>query len=204
MTPAFGRFLLRFAVIYGLVLVPWPGWRDAYGDYFRGLGNLVYGHHGGAWTCYLEPCLRTKGFASMDSQIVLYANSAVDHSGNVKVSFLGIDSRAIGWLPTGLTLALILAPSLTLRKRALALMSGLLANQVYVLVVIGIYLLNRAPEAGIISAPSWLGFVSDALEWTFVTQIGPGFVIPVLIGLGAVILAGGRDCLRTLVGGSSA
>ena len=199
MTRSFWRFLLSFAVLYVLVLAPWPGWRETYAEYFRALANLVYGHHGGVWTAFLEPCPRTKGFASMDSQIVLYANRAIDEVGNVRASFLGIDSRSAGWLPTGLTLALILSLPLTLKQRIGALFLGLLATQGYALAVIGIYLFNRAPEAGILTVPNWMGSICDALEWTFVTQMGPGFVVPIMIALGASILAGGRDALRSFV-----
>ena len=198
MNRSLGIYFLRFAVLYALVLAPWPGWRVTYGEYFRALGNMLYGHRGGTWTAYLEPCLRTKGFASMDSQIVLYDNRAVDGDGKVRVSLLGIDSRSIGWLTTGLTLTLILASPLPLRQRSTALILGFIAAQTYVLAVIGIYLLNRAPEAGIISVPGWVASASDALEWTFVTQMGPGFVMPVLIALAAIMGAGGSGCLASL------
>ena len=198
MTRLLGMFFIRLAILYALVLAPWPGWRESYGDYFRALGNLVYGHHGGTWTAYLEPCLRTKGFASMDSQIVLYENKAIDRDGNVRVYLLGIDSRSIGWLPTGLALALIAALSLIVYQRVFAILLAFLAMQVYVLAVIGIYLLNRAPKAGIISVPGWMASLSDALEWTFVTQMGPGFVIPILIAIGCVIVAGGKRALAAL------
>jgi len=198
MTRSLGIFFTRFAVFYALVLAPWPDWRQSYGDYFRALGNLVYGHHSGTWTSYLEPCPRTKGFASMDSQIVLYDNRAVDGDGNVRVSLLGIDSRSIGWLPTGLAFALIAALSLTVYQRVFAIFLTFLATQVYVLAVIGIYLLNRAPKAGIISVPGWMASISDVLEWTFVTQMGPGFVIPILIAIGCVIAAGGKRSLAAL------
>jgi hypothetical protein len=134
----------------------------------------------------------------MDSQIVLYDNRAVDGDGNVSVSLLGIDSRSIGWLPTGLALALIAALSLTVYQRVFAILLAFLATQVYVLAVIGIYLLNRAPKAGIISVPGWMASLSDALEWTFVTQMGPGFVIPILIAIGCVIVAGGKRSLVAL------
>jgi hypothetical protein len=197
--PQSSRFFLRFAVLYALVLAPWPGWRESYGDYFRALGNLVYGHHGGNWTSYLEPCLRTKGFASMDSQIVLYDNRAIDGNGNVRTSYLGIDSRSIGWLPTGLALALILALSLRVKRLIIAMVLAFLAMQTYVLAVLGIYLFNRAPEAGIIAVPPWIAAASDALEWTFVTQIGPGFVVPVLIALGVVLIVGGKESLSSLI-----
>jgi hypothetical protein len=189
MTRQFVKFVLRFAVLYALVVSPWPGWRKSYGDYFRALGNLVYEHHGVTWSAQMEPCLRTKGFAAMDSQIVLYHKN---RDGNIRPSFLGIDSRSIGWLPTGLALSLVLVLPLPLHRRMIALALAFLAVQAYILMVIGIYLLNRAPEAGIFNVPGWVAFSCGALEWTFVTQMGPGFVVPVLIAFGAVLIAAGR------------
>ena len=35
-------FLCRFAVVYVLLLLPWPGFRDAYGSYFRAFGGMVF------------------------------------------------------------------------------------------------------------------------------------------------------------------
>jgi hypothetical protein len=36
-------FSLRFALIFGLLIFPWPGWNDGYGSYFRELGQVVFG-----------------------------------------------------------------------------------------------------------------------------------------------------------------
>ena len=36
-------FLLRFAAIYALLVAPWPGWREAYAGYFRGIAATVSG-----------------------------------------------------------------------------------------------------------------------------------------------------------------
>ena len=192
------RFAALFAVLYAIVLIPWPGWREFYGNYFRALGNGMYAHRNGAWAAYFEPYLQTKGFETMDLQIVLYSNQQIQGDGNVRACFLGIDSRSIGWLPTGLTLALILPFPLPFSRRVIAALIGVAAIQLYVLGVIGIYLLNRMPDASITCFPDWFKSVTDALEWTFVTQIGPGFMVPVLIALGAIIMAGGPKVIHSI------
>ena len=40
-------FLLRFVLIYGLLIFPWPGWNELYGEYFRGLGQVVFSRDDG-------------------------------------------------------------------------------------------------------------------------------------------------------------
>ena len=176
-------FTWRFLVLFALVLIPWPGWREAYGIYFRGLGDLVYSHHSLVWTAYFEPHLRTKGYASMDSQIVLYGNSKADENGHFQIDQLGLDSRSIGWIPTGLTLALILAVPMRPNRRIISALIGFFTIQVYILFVMGVYILNRLPEAGITTFPIWVEYVTGALEYTFVAQLGPAFVVPVIVAL---------------------
>jgi len=176
-------FVVWFVCLFGLMIAPWPGFRTAYGDYFRALGNLVFERHTQSIVIYIEPHLRSRGHASMDSQIVLYNPHGIDKDGDVHADFLGIDSRAVGWIPTCLIMALILATPLTWPRRIRAVLLGLLLVQTYILGVLAIYIINQSTIVGLLELPAWAGAITNGLEYTFVTQMGPGFAIPILIWL---------------------
>jgi hypothetical protein len=176
-------FLIRFVLIFGLLIVPWSGWRNVYGDYFRGMGNVMFKQEAGKWLLYFEAHERRRGLESMDSQIVLGNRDFMDSRGDLRVDLLGIDSRSVGWIPTALTMALILATPLPWKRRGWALLWGLLLVHGYLLLVIALYIWNQSTTVELLTLPPFLKEIGDALEYTLVTQVGPGFTVPVLIWL---------------------
>lgn len=175
-----GSFILRIAVIFGLLIIPWPGFRDAYGDYSRWIVNSVFGRDHGDFLIHAEAHQRVRGLATMDSQIVM-ANTTLISDCKCPADYLGFDSRAICWLPTALTIALILATPIPWRRRLASMLIGILLIHLYILAVFAIYIWNQSTTIGVITLPPFAKLITDALEYTFVTQIGPGFAVPILI-----------------------
>ena len=64
-------FVCRFAVIYGLLIAPWPGWDDLYGRYFENLGGAVFSHESGLREVVFEPHPFQHGFTSLTSQMTI-------------------------------------------------------------------------------------------------------------------------------------
>jgi hypothetical protein len=116
-------FVCGFAVIYGLLLAPWPGWADFYGQYFRDGGNAIFGSNGGERILRFEAHRQTQGLSSIDSRIVLGNHALATSDGKMPVTMLGLDSRGIGWVPTALTIALIVATPIPWQRRTWARIS---------------------------------------------------------------------------------
>ena len=193
-------FLVRFTLIFGLCLIPWPGWNALYGEGFRLLGNACFGLDYGKWVIYFEPYERTKGINSIDSQIVLSNHTLIDSQGHGRVRLLGIGSRTIGWIPTALTMALILASPVPWRRRGWALLWGVLLIHLFIVFSMAVYIWNQSTLLDLLTLPPFLKVISEALEYTLVTQIGAGFCVPVLIWI-AVTFRGGE--LSMLISESS-
>jgi hypothetical protein len=184
----FVRFLLPFAVIYGLLIAPWPGWNAGYGVYFRALGQAVFGADAGRWVVRFEPTGDWR--PPIDTAIVIANRDHADKDG-LPVKKLGIDSRGVGWVPTALIIALTLATPLPVVRRIGAAFIALVLVQGYILFSVGCYILNQSTDLGVLTpAPFWKA-VLDGLEETLVTQIGASFVIPALIWL--VVVYGCKD-----------
>jgi hypothetical protein len=108
-----------------------------------------------------------------------------------------LDSRGVGWVPTALLLALLIATPLPWRHRWKGLLSGLVLVHGYLIASIGFYLWNQTE--GLVPV-TWIPFwpaLGNFLEETFVGQIGPSFAVPVLIWLFVLfVLAGPPDFWR--------
>jgi hypothetical protein len=173
-------FLLQFAALYGLLIAPWPGWRAAYGRFFRGLTGAVFASDGGPTIVRFRPAEKPPR-PEIYLEILLAQRAEIDAAGNARTRVLGLDTRAVGWVPTALLVALIAATPLPWSRRWRALLTGGLLVHGYLLVLVACYLWNES--AGMVPV-SFLPFVSplgEFLEETFVSQIGPSFVVPTLI-----------------------
>lgn len=176
------RFLLGLAVVYGLLLVPWPGLRSGYCTWLCGLARTVFSHEHGRLLVRFEPDPPGPGHP-LDTRITVADRARIAADGTVPARVLGLDSWGFGWVPTALLVALIVATPVPWRRRAWALAGGLIAIHGFLVAVIGVYVLNNADAAGTPStttAPFWKAIL-DGLEETFVTQMGPGFAVAVVI-----------------------
>ena len=174
-------FLIRFVLIFGLLILPWPGWNDLYSQAFRAVGNTIFGSNEGNRILYFEAHRQTRGVASLDTRIVLGNRNLVDSSGNGPVSYLGLDPRSIGWTPTAFTVALIAATPIPWRRRIWALFWGLILINLFILFSIWVYIWNSSTEVSLITlSPIWKQ-IADALQYTLITQMGISFTVPVLI-----------------------
>ena len=175
------RFLLRFAVIFGLLILPWPGWSDTYAGAFRAVGNAIFGCDQPDKQLHFEAHVQTKGFSALDSRIVL-VNRAITRDGSHNPAvMLGLDTRSIGWVPTALTIALILGTPLPFRRLVLPLVCGLVLIHLFIIFSIAIYIWNESTTVSLVSLSPFVKEIASDLEYTLITQLGISFTIPVLI-----------------------
>jgi hypothetical protein len=174
-------FLWRLALIYGLLIFPWPGWNQLYGEGFCAVGNDIFGRRDAGCLLYFEAARQTRGLASLDSQIVLGNPQLADKSGNGPALKLGLNTRAIGWIPTALIIALVAATPIPWPRRLRALFLGLVLTQAFILASVAIYIGNESTEVSLrVLSPFWKQVFADG-EYTLITQMGASFSVPLLI-----------------------
>ncbi len=179
------RFLIQLVVVYGLLLAPWPGWREHYSSWVCGLARTVFSSEHGKLLVRFEPEGATTSHP-LDTRITLANRELLAPNGSGPARILGLDAHGVGWVPTALFLALTISTPLPWRKRACAVAWGLIAIHIFLLLVIGVYVLNNIhTDSGlrvVQFSPLWKT-ITNGLEETFVTQMGPGFAVSVLIWL---------------------
>jgi hypothetical protein len=126
-------FGFRAVLLYGLLMVPWPGVIEAYGTFYR-----VAVQFGAVWAAQ-ETSVRVRRFRPnvpltatvMDTVVLHRIPGSEDESLETAMRSLR-SSRSAGYMPTALALALILATPVPWRRRAWALGLGFLLMTAFV------------------------------------------------------------------------
>ncbi len=186
--PQFVRFLLRFAAIYAFLIFPWPGGDAAYAAWFRTVTQISCQSFQPGWHAETH-ALAPSETRPLDTRYVIANTRAATNEG-VPARMLDLDSRGVGWIPTAWTMALILATPLSFRNRLIALATGLLLIHLFILFSVWSLVANGSSD--LFSAPAWWRELTGALRYTLITQMGPGFVFPVLIWITVVLAANAK------------
>lgn len=187
------RFLLGATLLYAVLIAPWPGLGPGYRAWFRCLGEAVFAHSGGRWYVKFDDIPQGQR-RSLDTRITLADRGRADKKGNTPARLLDLDIRGVAWVPTALTVALILATPIPWGRRLRALGAGLVGIHVFIVFALAIYLVDTASDsasgAALIGlAPFWKVIVSG-LDELLITQLGAGFVAPVAIWAAATLRSG--------------
>ena len=173
--------LTRFAVIFGLLIIPWPGWNEIYGGYFRALGQAVFSRRDDQRIVLFKPYHLQHGFSSLDTQMTLGNRALTDNSGRGPAKIIGLDTRSIGWMPTALTMALILSTPVPWRQRGWAFLWGLLLIHLFILFSLQVWIWDESPALSLMSLLPFSQTILDELEYTLLTQMGASFSVPILV-----------------------
>jgi hypothetical protein len=174
-------FVCRFALLFGLLIIPWPGWNGIYGEYFRALGQMVFSRDEGSRIVLFTPNVKQAVSSTLTTELTLGNRYLLDATGKGLLKRAKLDTRSIGWVPTALTLALIAASPLPWIRRGWALLGGLVLVHFFILFTLQTWIWSNEP---VVSLATFFPFgkqVADALEFTFVEQLGASFAVPVLI-----------------------
>ena len=170
-----------FIVIFGLLVFPWPGWNEIYGGYFRALGQAAFTREDGQRIVRFHPTHMQHGFSSLETEMALGNRALADSTGKGPGEVVTLDTRSIGWLPTALTIALILATPVPLRQRAWALLWGLLLIHAFILFSLQVWIWDYSSSVSLFKlSPFWQTFMDD-LQYTLLQQLGASFSVPILI-----------------------
>lgn len=132
------RCSLVSLLIFGFLMVPWPGVRELYATVFHFQANLVYGGSDGDH--FIEFQSNVASGAAEDTAI--HVGRRRD-PGYTNVTFR---SRFVGYLPMALFLALVLSTPIPIGRRLHALWKGGLAIDAYVLLRTGLLVLKGWTE----------------------------------------------------------
>ena len=178
------RFLCWFAPLYALLIIPWPGSRDFYGAYLRSVARIVLVENNSRRILRFDEVPVSKRNRTLDTRITVANREQLDATGSGRAIMLDLDSHGVGWVPTALLIALVVATPVSWTRRAWALVWGLLAIHAVILFSIQVYIWNQSDTASgldlIALTPFWKTIISG-LEETLVTQFGASFILPVLI-----------------------
>ena len=176
-------FLARFILVYGLLILPWPGLKAAYGSYFRTLTRIAFTRGNGKRILRVEAA-REGTTHALDTRLTVVNRALLDAHGSGPAMVLELDMRAVAWLPMVLVGALILATPIPWRRRGWALVWGEVLTHGFVLFSLAVYIWNEADASTGLSlarfSPFWKS-VMNGLEETLITQLGASFAVPVLI-----------------------
>jgi hypothetical protein len=186
------RCLLVLALLYGVLIAPWPGVGEAYRAWFRGVGNAVFYRESGRWYVNFQdiPAAEQRG---LDTRIELANRQQTDAMGRTPVRYLDIAMRGIAWVPLVLSVSLVVATPIPWSRRLRSLAAVIVAMHVFVLLSFWIHILNNADaESGpaLVSLSPFLRTIVSALDCVFIEQYGAGFVMAVAVWVVATFRRG--------------
>jgi hypothetical protein len=172
-------FLLRFAVIFGLLIAPWRGWNEAYSHYFQSLYGFLFNWGQTNRVVTLQPS--PPSYAPLDTQVILANASLVDSAGRGPIRRTEFDSRSIGWVPTALTLALVAATPIPWRRRLAALAGGMVLIHLFIFFSLQSWIWNNSVQLSLLTLSAFWQRAVDELDYLLMNQLGASFTVPVVI-----------------------
>ncbi len=177
------RSLLLFAGLFVLLVIPWPGFDEFYGAYFRGLSTLFLSRDNPDEIVRFERSVVTHDFTTVETRMTLGNPRSADAQGNLHVVQTSLNARSIGWIPTALTVALIVASPVPWRRKIGALVAGLVAVHLLILFTIETAIWSESTGLGLLHLSPFEQAVADGLKYTCLDQLGLSFSAPVVIWL---------------------
>lgn len=180
-------FSLRFAIVYLLLAVPWPGLVEGYGKVYRSALSGLF-DSSGRWRSVEVRRFRPGQPLTanvMDTEIVVSGRRTLRNGRRPALQIIR-SSRDTGYLPTALVLSLIAATPMARSRKGVALVMGFVFVCWYVALVPGLMIydwffqeeVRLGADASVLPWGSVLHMASEISQW-----MGAYFVLPVLIWL---------------------
>lgn len=122
--------LVRFVIVYGALMALWPVAADEYGAFFRAGGELIFGSFGSTRTVRFRTLTEPDGTNDTSFRIINRTSG--------EWTKLNTSSRYMGYFSTGVLAGLVLATPIPWRRRARALLWGLLLLHGFISLRLGI------------------------------------------------------------------
>ncbi len=177
-------FAVKFLVIYAVLGASWPVCGHAYAFFLRESGEVLLGAFGAHKNVRMRAAAPPDG---INDTVLLIGVRGPEHG--IKIT---ISSWLIGFQPTSLLLALVVATPVSARRRSRALFAGLLIVHTFVLARLVTFVI---PMPIVLPDTLW----AKALRWSifdFIHGHGVSCVVPVLIWLAVTMR---QEDIRRLV-----
>lgn len=168
-TRAIARFLAAFVVIFSVLMLPWLGLAKGYTAVFRAIGTRCFSNdEGQREVTFLDS--PDKAVRPTFVRIEIANRKLLKPDGSGTVRNLDFDVRGLGWQPTALLMALVLASPLPWGRRLTALGWGLFWVQIVVMGFLAFAIWNESSEVGLVAmSPFWKNIASGWQD-SFITQ----------------------------------
>jgi hypothetical protein len=185
-------FILRFVVLFGLLVYPWPGFRE---QFARGLHTELraFFHVLFPGQAFEVRYVDRSTYKAGDTEIWKLSASAKKRGGQVTVTALACDSRSLGWMPHAMILALCAATTLRWRKWWKVALTGFLATHLLVCATFMTASFSTYADEISNSLARWLVTGADHI---LVDNLWVSFVGPFLMWIVALVVFG---CANTLM-----
>jgi len=174
-------FFLRFALIYVVLLLPWPGVEGAYAHFFQAGGNFLFASFGSQGLVLFQPHVETN--RQEDTLISFTKQELVNEKREAHAGRGFTDSRYAGYMETIFLLALILATPI--RRKRWSLFWGLILIHAFIafrVALLLLYFFNSYPPVSFFElSPFWDGILSLAYQVFGPDNLNFGLIISVLI-----------------------
>ena len=179
--------MLGLAVVYGLLILAWPGLSDAYGTLFRGLARAVFSTETGRRELEFKAWPQVRGDSQMRIEIVNRELMGPDGAGPVR----NLDLDVFGfWNSMALLAALIAATPISWQRKAVALLWGGLGIQAFQILTLAFVIRNESRYVYLIQlSPVWQN-VSDKIQRALLSQFS--LAVPVLLWITVTFRSGDR------------
>ena len=184
-------FVVRFALVYAILMAPWPGLAAAYGSFYSAAGELLFGSkqsESSVRFVRVDPARSPDPTWQQDTMILLAIRG--EPVGHRTVPPFGTQrsSRYTGYVPTAILIALVLATPIPWRRRAYALVLGVVLVSAFAALMVaawihGWFLLQESIVRSEHSA-GWSLLARGAMSLLEIdSYMGPYYVAPVLVWL---------------------
>ena len=166
---------MGFVLLYGLLVLPWPGVKQAYASFFRAGGNVLFKSFGSRGSVRFVPPDSEHDKWDTEGHLI--------HRGRPTYWRIGFSSRRMGYLPTIALTALVLATPIPWRRRGWALLWGILLVNGFVVVRLAVAIIQGFRNVDLfVFSPFWNRAVDVTYDVVSISTV-TSCVVPALIWL---------------------
>jgi hypothetical protein len=134
-------FVVRFGLLFGLLTAPRPGLHAGYRWAFRSGTAFALSAAWPGSRVTVEPA-SDPDHATLDTKVIVVDPKAPQFEGAVPAKIIMLDSRALGWIPNAMMLALLGATPVPWAQRRKGLVIGLASVNAFVIAVVFTVVMN--------------------------------------------------------------
>jgi hypothetical protein len=171
------RFALRFAVIYGLLIFPWPGLHHAIGAYVQAFGSCFFGRTGHHLVLFRARGPADKSWSATTDTMMLLYNSDIPDKSKRAGWLMGFDTKQLFWLQFSFYLALVGATPMPWRRRGWALFWGVLTAHLLLALSLAVEIADHASDVSMVVLLPFCKSAIHALGELLIVVSGPSILM---------------------------